>query len=96
VARERPDVVAAVLRRIEDDGPATAGELHAALDGGARSAGPWWDWSLAKEVVEHLFWTGRVTTADATGLRAGLRRHDGVLPAAVLAAPTPSREERPA
>jgi uncharacterized protein YcaQ len=39
VARERPDVVAAVLQRIAEDGPSTAGQLHASLDGGVRSAG---------------------------------------------------------
>jgi len=93
VARERPDVVAAVLRRIEDDGPTTAGALHAALDGGARSAGPWWDWSLAKVAVEHLFWAGRVTTATRSGFERVYDLTERVLPAAVLAAPTPSRED---
>jgi uncharacterized protein YcaQ len=91
VARERPDVVAAVLRRIEDDGPATAGELHAALDGGARSAGPWWDWSLAKVAVEHLFWAGRVTTATRQGFERVYDLTERVLPAAVLALPVPAR-----
>jgi hypothetical protein len=91
VARERPDVVAAVLRRIEDDGPTTAGALHAALDGGARSAGPWWDWSLAKVAVEHLFWAGRVTTATRQGFERVYDLTERVLPAAVLALPVPAR-----
>jgi uncharacterized protein YcaQ len=93
VARERPDVVTAVLHRISADGPSTAGALHASLDGGVRSAGPWWDWSLAKEVVEHLFWTGRVTTATRQGFERVYDLTERVLPAAVLAIPTPSRED---
>ena len=93
VARERPDVVAAVLQRIVQDGPSTAGALHASLDGGVRSAGPWWDWSLAKEVVEHLFWTGRVTTATRQGFERVYDLTERVLPATVLGLPTPSREQ---
>ena len=93
VARERPDVVAAVLGRIAEDGPTTAGALHASLDGSARSAGPWWDWSLAKVAVEHLFWAGRVTTATRQGFERVYDLTERVLPAAVLALPTPSREE---
>ena len=93
VARERPDVVAAVLQRIAADGPSTAGELHAALDGSARRAGPWWDWSLAKVAVEHLFWAGRVTTATRQGFERVYDLTERVLPAAVLAVPTPSPED---
>ncbi|CAN5130481.1 winged helix-turn-helix domain-containing protein [soil metagenome] len=90
VARDRPDVVSAVLQRITDGGPATAGELHAELDGGARPAGPWWDWSLAKTALEHLFWSGRVTTSDRRGFTRVYDLPERVLPAAVLALPTPS------
>jgi len=90
VARDRPDIVAAVLQRITDGGPATAGELHAELDGGARPAGPWWDWSLAKAALEHLFWSGRVTTATRRGFTRVYDLPERVLPAAVLALPTPT------
>ncbi|MCY7364881.1 MAG: winged helix DNA-binding domain-containing protein [Frankiaceae bacterium] len=90
VARERPDVVTAVLQRITDGGPATAGELHTELDGGARPAGPWWDWSLAKVALEQLFWSGRVTTSTRRGFTRVYDLPERVLPAAVLALPTPS------
>ena len=93
VARERPDVVAAVLQRIIDDGPATAGELHAELDGSARPVGPWWDWSLAKAALEHLFWSGRVTIATRRGFTRVYDLPERVLPAAVLDLPTPSRAD---
>ena len=93
IARERPDVVAAVLQRIAEGGPTTAGALHAAFDGGPRSAGPWWDWSLAKVAVEHLFWAGRVTTRTRQGFERVYDLTERVLPAAVLALPTPSRVE---
>ena len=90
VARERPDVVCAVLQRLTDGGPATAGELHAELDGGVRPAGPWWDWSLAKAALEHLFWAGRVTTSTRRGFTRVYDLTERVLPAAVLALPTPA------
>jgi uncharacterized protein YcaQ len=93
VARERPDVVAGVLQRIADGGAATAGELHAELDGGTRPAGPWWDWSLAKVALEHLSWAGRLTTGTRRGLEQVYDLPERVLPAAVLALPTPSRED---
>jgi uncharacterized protein YcaQ len=86
IAVERPDLVAHVLRRVEQVGPVGAGALHE----GERQGGPWWGWSEVKTALEHLFWTGQVTTATRT--RAFERLYDlpeRVLPAAVLATPTP-------
>jgi uncharacterized protein YcaQ len=89
VAREQPQLIADVLRRVEDEGPVGAGQLR----DGPRGAAGWWSWDAAKTALEHLFWTGRVTTA---GRRSFERLYDvteRVLPAQVLAAPTPSRED---
>ena len=87
IADERPDLVAHVLERVAAEGPVGAGALHA----GERRGGPWWGWTETKVALEHLFWSGRVTTAART--RQFERLYDlteRVLPAEVLAAPTPT------
>lgn len=94
LAAEQPAFVETVLQLVRDEGPLTSGELQDRL-GSARSgpSGPWWDWSPVKVALEHLFWTGQVTTADR---RAFTRVYDvveRVLPPAVLALPTPPRED---
>jgi uncharacterized protein len=90
IIRERPDFVAHVLARVEQDGPIGAGALHA----GERRGGPWWGWSETKVALEHLFWSGRLTTASRT--RQFERLYDlteRVLPPDVLAAPTPAPDD---
>jgi uncharacterized protein len=90
IAVERPDLVAHVLRRVAEEGPVGAGALHA----GERRGGPWWGWNETKVALEQLFWSGRLTTAVRT--RQFERLYDlpeRVLPAGVLAAPTPAPAE---
>ena len=49
VMRDQPEFVAHVLQRVADEGPVSAGELHAAhSERGERPAGPWFDRSLTK------------------------------------------------
>lgn len=87
-ARERRDEVNAALKRIEQEGPLAASDFES---GGA---GGWWGWSDAKRVLEYLFWSGRLTTATR---RASFERvydlPERVLPAAILATPTPSEAD---
>ena len=90
IAREQPDFVASVLARVEQDGPVGAGALHA----GERRGGPWWGWSETKVALEHLFWSGRLTTAART--RQFERLYDlpeRVLPREVLEAPAPAPDD---
>ncbi|MCU1592120.1 MAG: hypothetical protein JWP11_3376 [Frankiales bacterium] len=87
--REKPEFVAEVLRLVRERGPVGAGEIRV----GERNKGTWWSWDDTKVALEFLFWSGQVTTA---GRRAFERLYDvpqRVLPAAVLEAPTPSRED---
>jgi uncharacterized protein YcaQ len=88
--RERPGYLAAVLDEIRRRGPLAAADL---TDGGSAS-GPWWGWAHGKEAIEFLFMTGEVTTA---GRRGGFERvydlTERVIPADVLAVPTPSIED---
>ncbi|MCW2615479.1 MAG: cytoplasmic protein [Frankiales bacterium] len=87
--RDHPGFVEHVLQRLRDEGPSTAGDLHV----GERPGGPWWDWSSTKVALEHLFWSGRVTTSSRRAFARVYDLTERVLPAAVLAVPTPSRED---
>ncbi|GAA0800760.1 winged helix-turn-helix domain-containing protein [Spirilliplanes yamanashiensis] len=88
IAREKPELVSWVLAEVAARGPLTA----AAIEHDApRPTGNWgWNWSEVKQALEYLFWSGQVTAAGRT--TAFERRYDlpeRVLPAAVLAEPTP-------
>ena len=89
IVRDDPAFVAHVLQRVADEGPVSAGGLHV----GERPGGPWWDWSATKVALEHLFWSGRITTATRRGFERVYDLTERVLPLQVLAAPTPSRAD---
>jgi len=89
-ARDKADFIDEVRRQLQGRGPLAASDL----ENGTRKTGPWWGWSDAKYAMEWLFFAGEVTTATRRG--AFERVYDlteRVLPAAVLALPTPSPEE---
>ncbi|GIJ45884.1 hypothetical protein Val02_27700 [Virgisporangium aliadipatigenens] len=91
IAQEQPELVKRVLAEVRERGPVTAGEIE---DTGPRRRNWGWNWSEVKTALEALFWTGEVTAAGRN--TAWARLYDvpeRVLPAAVLAAPTPSVEE---
>src|SRR3954452_19090206 len=92
IARDRPDLVAAVLEDIRARGPLTAAQL-AHLDEPRGKKGPWWDWSDVKRALEFLFWSGEVTSARRRRFERLYDVPERVLPPAVIAAPTPPREE---
>ena len=89
LAREQPQLVADVLRRVQQEGPVGAGQLR----DGPRGAAGWWSWDAAKTALEHLFWTGRVTTAARRSFERLYDVTERVLPPEVLAAPAPTREQ---
>lgn len=86
----RPGYIDEVLRRIDLDGPVAAGDLSERVG----KKGQWWDWDDAKVALEHLFWKGLVT---ATRRPADFARiydlTERVLPADVLARPTPTERD---
>ena len=89
VMRERPDFVAAVLDRVAQEGPIGAGALRE----GPRRGGSWWSWDDAKAALEFLFWSGQVTTSSRPHFQRLYDLTERVLPAAVLALPTPTKAD---
>jgi uncharacterized protein len=87
--REKRAFIDACLKEIGARGPISAGEL----ENGGRGQGSWWGWSDGKRALEWLFWAGLVTTATRRGFERLYDLPERVLPAAVIAAPTPSPEE---
>ena len=88
LARDRPGFVDDVLARVREAGPLSAAAV--AVDRPPR-AGSMWEWHDGKLAMEWLFFTGALSASTRT---AGFeRRYDlteRVVPAAVLALPTPS------
>ena len=92
IVTEQPELVAWVLDEVRARGPLTAAEIE--HDAPRRTDHWGWNWSVVKQALEWLFYTGQVTAAERTTSFA--RRYDlpeRVLPAAVLNAPTPAPED---
>ena len=92
IVAEQPELVAWVLDEVRDRGPITAAEIE--HDAPRRTDHWGWNWSVVKQALEWLFYTGQVTAAERTTSFA--RRYDlpeRVLPAAVLNAPTPTPQD---
>lgn len=90
IARERPGFVEEVRRRVRDEGPLTAADLEQR----AGKKGSWWSWDDGKIALEYLFAVGEVVAVRRR--RDFAREYDlpeRVLPAHVLAAPTPPEHE---
>ncbi len=77
--------VNAVLAIVAERGPITAGQLEV----GKLGKKGWWEWSEAKAAIEWLFWSGQVTSSARRNFERLYDLPERVLPAAVLAVPTP-------
>jgi uncharacterized protein YcaQ len=90
-------VVGEVLAILADEGPLTAQEVHTRLEHEHPRAARdnWgWNWTVAKTVLEYLFFTGQAASAGRNG--AFERRYDlaeRVLPPAALAADEPDEPD---
>ncbi|HEX5919635.1 MAG TPA: crosslink repair DNA glycosylase YcaQ family protein [Nocardioides sp.] len=84
-----------VLDAVRDRGPVTARDLEQDVSSGPRTKENWgWNWSEARKVLDYLFLVGDVAIAGRNSQFEVLYDvPERVLPAAVLAAPTPTPQE---
>jgi uncharacterized protein YcaQ len=87
-ARERRAYCDRVLGEVASRGPLVSSDLE-----GPRGPGGWWGWSDAKRALEFLFWAGHLTAGTRRGFERVYDLPARVLPAAILAAPTPAPED---
>jgi len=68
VAREHPELVETVFAEVASRGPLTSRQLETALARDLpRDKSEWgWNWSLVKNALEHLFWSGQISSAGRT------------------------------
>ena len=86
------DLEPQVLAAVRDRGPVTARDLEEEFSTGPRTKEHWgWNWSESRKVLDYLYLVGDVAIAGRTSQFEVLYDvPERVLPAAVLAAPTPS------
>lgn len=91
--------IAAVLGAVQRLGPARGGEIEAAVTAidptlvaprAARPAGEMWNWDDTKRSLEFLFFTGVITASARVHFQRLYDLTERVLPAQILATPTPS------
>jgi uncharacterized protein YcaQ len=89
IGRERPELLAWLLEQVGERGPIRASELTVPQ---RRDRTQMWSWSEEKTALEHLFFAGRVGAARRVNFERLYDLPERVLPAAVLAAPTPAED----
>lgn len=92
VALSQPELVERVRREVADRGPISARQLE---HDEVRDRSSWgWNWSSVKTVLEWLFYVGEVTSARRNSqFERVYDVPERVLPASVLAQPSPTPEE---
>lgn len=92
VVRRDPDLVDRMRELVRDRGPITASQADPQRIGKVR--GEMWSWHDAKAALEYLFRVGEIASAGRNSqFEKVFDLPKRVLPAEVLAAPTPSRED---
>ncbi len=91
VLHDRPELVSWVLDEVRDRGPVTSADIETDVP----KRDNWgWNWSDTKRALAWLFHSGQITAAGRTTSFARLYDlPERVLPAAVLATPTPTEAD---
>jgi len=93
LARRDPGYLDAVRAEVHARGQLQARDLEPTSKRRAKSAS-WWSWDDRKRALAYLFWAGEITAIrSATTFERIYAPWDRVLPASVLAAPTPSVDD---
>ncbi len=91
VAKDEPGLVRRVLELVRDEGPLRAAAIGSPKR--VRRAGEMWNWNAGKKALEYLFFSGQVTAERRVNFERLYDLPERVLPAAVLAMPTPPEAE---
>ncbi len=91
IAAENPELVDDVVRLVTENGPIRAGDTG--IPRPPPRPGHMWNWHEGKIALEYLFFAGRVSTAKRVNFERYYDLTERVLPADVLAAPTPSEPD---
>jgi uncharacterized protein len=91
VAKDEPGLVKRVLKMVREEGPIRAGEVGSPKR--VRQAGEMWNWNAGKKALEYLFFSGQVTAERRVNFERLYDLPERVLPAEVLAMPTPPEDE---
>ncbi|HET8583373.1 MAG TPA: crosslink repair DNA glycosylase YcaQ family protein [Jatrophihabitans sp.] len=91
IAEDNPALMADVLQLVTEQGPITAGDTG--IPRPAPRPGHMWNWHDGKTALEHLFYAGTVSTAKRVNFERYYDLTERVLPASVLALPTPAEAD---
>jgi uncharacterized protein YcaQ len=91
IAKDNPGLLEDVIQLITEQGPITAGDTG--IPRPAPRPGHMWNWHDGKVALEYLFYEGRVTTAKRVNFERYYDLTERILPAEVLAMPTPTEAE---
>jgi uncharacterized protein YcaQ len=91
IAKNNPALLEDVIQLITEVGPITAGDTG--IPRPAPRPGHMWNWHDGKIALEYLFYEGRVTTAKRVNFERYYDLTERVIPAEVLAVPTPSEAD---
>jgi uncharacterized protein len=90
IARDFPQLVDEVFDLVSRKGPIRAGDTG--IPRPDPRPGHMWNWHDGKVALEYLFWSGRITAARRVNFERHYDLSERVLPADIIAAPTPSGE----
>ncbi len=91
VFESNPQLVQQVLDLVRTQGPIRSGDTG--VERPARQPGQMWNWHDGKRALEYLFWAGEITAERRVNFERLYDLPERVLPASVLATPTPSAED---
>ncbi len=91
IATDNPALLEDVVQLISEQGPITAGDTG--IPRPAPRPGHMWNWHDGKIALEYLFYAGRVSTAKRVNFERHYDLTERVIPAAIMAAPTPSEAD---